>query len=250
MQLISLVGVLAFVVTSLVIGARLIWHARRAPHLPALAMGLALFLTGGLGYILLFVSLAMPDTAGTWLPLFQGAGLLCISTGSGALWVFTWRTFRPGERWATCLVAVAGAMLLLSYTLLAAEGGFAEPIRSGTKFWIGFVARALALVWAGAESFRYYGLMRRREALGLAEPLVTNRFMLWGIAATVGAISAAVSGVMIAMGAQSAGPFIAGLRMVMAGFGMLSAASLWLAFFPPEAYRRRFAQGTAESTPA
>jgi hypothetical protein len=31
------------------------------------------------------------------------------------------------------------------------------------------------------ESLRYHALLRRRMALGLADPVVTNRFFVWGV---------------------------------------------------------------------
>ena len=36
-------------------------------------------------------------------------------------------------------------------------------------------------LWGAAESLRYFSMMRRRAKLGLADPLVTNRFLLWGL---------------------------------------------------------------------
>ena len=40
----------------------------------------------------------------------------------------------------------------------------------------------LAFAWGGFEALRYFFLLRRRQALGLADPVVTNRFLLWAIA--------------------------------------------------------------------
>jgi len=35
--------------------------------------------------------------------------------------------------------------------------------------------------WAGFESIRYYKMQSRRLLLGLADPIVTDRFRLWGL---------------------------------------------------------------------
>ncbi len=97
------------------------------------------------------------------------------------------------------------------------------------------------MAWAASESLRYYGLMKRREALALAEPLVTNRFLLWGIGALAGATATVFSGTMIALGAAADSQLLIGLRLTTALCGATSAIAIWLAFFPPAAYRRRFA---------
>lgn len=245
MTIVALAGVLAFVLTSLIVGTRLIWLSQQSYRLPALSIGLALFLNGGLGYVLLTASLAMPDAVGSWMPWLQTSGLLCVSAGAAALWLFTWRTFRPGETWAACLVAGAVAILVLSFAMLAIDGAFAEPIvRSGAWFWPGFVVRGLSLAWAGGESIRYYRLMKRREALDLAEPLVTNRFLLWGIGAMAGATATVFSGTMIALDLGAGSQLDAGLRFMTALLGLTAAIAIGLAFFPPAVYRRRFVKAS------
>ncbi len=42
-------------------------------------------------------------------------------------------------------------------------------------------ARIVPTAWACYESLRYYRSMHRRQTLGLADPIVANRFLLWSI---------------------------------------------------------------------
>ena len=81
--------------------------------------------------------------------------------------------------------------------------------------------------------------MRRRLALGLADPITTHRFALWGIAA-----GSAGTGTVVGLSAVA----LQGFEMVMApsilasssAFGTVSALAMWIAFFPPRAYRMRY----------
>jgi hypothetical protein len=102
------------------------------------------------------------------------------------------------------------------------------------------VARFAAPIWSGYEAFRFHGLMRRRLQLGLADPLVTNRFLLWGLAQI-----AALAGLsMRVLDAHGVGVQVA--AVVMPTAGLASAVAYWITFFPPEAYRRRFAAASGE----
>jgi hypothetical protein len=86
------------------------------------------------------------------------------------------------------------------------------------------------------EALRQYGMAKRRMALGLADPLVANRFLLWGLVASFQvAIQAASLGLHVRGMGILADPL--GLALVTAG-SLLAAAMMWLAFLPPAAYRK------------
>jgi hypothetical protein len=78
--------------------------------------------------------------------------------------------------------------------------------------------------------------------IGLADPLVANRLLLWSIGMScilllwVEALWRLASG----GAAQPSYPTIAVL-------GLICALSSWLAFFPPAAWRRRFAASPSAS---
>ena len=44
-----------------------------------------------------------------------------------------------------------------------------------------YVARVAPYYWLAAESLSYWSAARRRVRIGLADPLVTNRFLLLGL---------------------------------------------------------------------
>lgn len=88
--------------------------------------------------------------------------------------------------------------------------------------------------WAAAESFHYYGALRRQQSIGLADSVITNRFLLWGIA------SATCSGLMVVIMAcvvldmtimRESLPLVA-----IAAAGCIMSATWYLTFFAPESY--------------
>ena len=95
MQIIAAIGGLSFIVASLVTGARLLLVARRTRQLPEFALGLGLFLMGGLGY-----PLTLLGELGTFLPDAARTASIAsnqLSTVVGLTFFafFTARVFRP-----------------------------------------------------------------------------------------------------------------------------------------------------------
>ena len=76
--------------------------------------------------------------------------------------------------------------------------------------------------------------VRKRLRLGLAEPAVVERFVLWGSAMWLAAFLTTISMVMEAMGWVMIGTVAGALLVGPLGLGI--ALLLWLAFFPPRAY--------------
>jgi hypothetical protein len=95
------------------------------------------------------------------------------------------------------------------------------------------------------ESLRYYALMRRRRALGLADPVVTNRFLVWGAgeAASTLVVLALFVATMTQPGISAADPFVSWCVTLA---GLLNAFVWWLTFTPPKTYLRWVRAGAAE----
>ena len=84
------------------------------------------------------------------------------------------------------------------------------------------------------EATRYYKMMKKRVQLGLADPVVTNRFLLWALAAAGGVMMMLTSvPPVIAPGSQN--PLMA--LDLFAFFGCAFSIIYGLAFFPPTRYR-------------
>jgi hypothetical protein len=69
-----------------------------------------------------------------------------------------------------------------------AAGGYSLPMR--LDFWTELGSfNMIACMMGSGESLHYYGIMRRR-APRLADPLLTNRFLLWGLGIGSAGVSA------------------------------------------------------------
>jgi hypothetical protein len=168
--------------------------------------------------------------------------VLCLSAGAIALWCFTWRVFRPGARWAAALFAAACAAVVSGFVGEAVTGDFATNRFASVWSWVGLSGRSLAYLWAGIESLRYHRLMQRRLRLELADNLLVNRFLLWGIGALAAWGIYGVVLVNIATGTADeadAGVFHSTIpALITSALGCASGAAMGLAFFAPRAYHR------------
>lgn len=239
MKLLGVLEVLAFALASTVVGGRLLWLARRTGEAPELAMGLAFLASGAAGFPLLMVAQivqqASGPTAATHLLLVLGAA--STYTGYVGLAVGCWRIFRSAARWPLAPIAAGGAALLGALSVVAASPGAGRAATRELAFWSGICVGTLTFAWNAAESFRLHAQLRRRRALGLADAAVVNRVLLWGVGSAA-AFAMTVHGLVLRV---LAGPVVAdGHRLVSSLFGLVAAVAIWLAFFPPAAYRRRF----------
>jgi hypothetical protein len=116
-----------------------------------------------------------PDLAGT----LNTIGHVAFASGTIAMTVFTLHVFHPKSRAARILsgLTIAAILVTTAHTLLA---GYAS-IENSYSMLATNAARLIPTSWAFYESLRYYRSMRRRQSLGLADPIVANRFLLWSI---------------------------------------------------------------------
>jgi hypothetical protein len=145
--------------------------------------------------------------------------------------------FRPAERWARWL-ALGGSIGLAG---LWAAGFAAGAYRDDSSFFLLLPVYA-SYLWVFLESFRYYRMQRRRRALGLADPVLANRFLLFAIwtgsvfAITVLGVAGSLA--QLASGSYHDGgglgdPVILGITRLLA---VPIAVSIWLTFLAPARY--------------
>jgi hypothetical protein len=236
-ELLGLLGVSAFAFASLVLGVKLVALARRTRQFPELAIGLSFLLAGfvGLGLLLAAQEGGFDPVLALRLRL---AGMAVSNCGYALLASFVWRVFRPGSRAGRLGFAACVAGLAIG---LAAQWWQSEPTPvpvAHAGFWLSLATQIGAYLWAASESFGYWWMLRKRVALGLADPLVANRFLLWGIG------TSAVIGIWLHMGASIARRAQASMTdvdfLVIAALGFTCAVTCWIAFLPPRGYVRRF----------
>jgi hypothetical protein len=245
-----LISTVAFCLVCTVIGVRLARLSRRTGARPELYLGITLFLTGGLGYGLVIGAAIARTRLGIDTPAIRICGLAGLGLhhlGVAASMAFILTVFRPTERWARALAATMLTVLGVSWIALLAMGGAVGSHAGGMFYWLGFSITATYPFWIAGESLRYWTLMKRRTALGLADPVVTNRFLLMAAASSLAAAAiwtAALPGLLQLPAPEQArvAPLV---LSVTATAGIGSVACYWLAFFPPGWYLRRL--GTARA---
>jgi hypothetical protein len=255
LAMISALVTFANLLLSLVVGIRLFRLARRGSRFgPEFWLGsfflLAAFLGAGLN-ISVYAGLADPKLA---LSSSHGALVLAASTvaycmGTLGLYVFIWITFRRESGGARLAVVAGSAVAFGAACAQALTEGFAVKVFPGVAYWVFYVARVAPYYWLSVEALHYWAAARRRMRIGLADPLVTNRFLLlglWSVAwAAMGfsdilarSIYWAVAGPSAEIHIDTAGPIILTTIAVTSALNGIGAVTLALSFFPTHGYRR------------
>jgi hypothetical protein len=225
------------------VGGRLLRLAVRTRKAPELAIGLALLVYAA------FTQPAALAVGGAWDQLpFEARVAAFLAQYLGyqvTLWglgVFTWVVFGLASRWRAALCGALGALggiglvfvFLDQWPTVVSGAPLESHVREAT---IG-LAFALAFGWTAWESLHYRSRLRRRLALGLADPVVVNRFLVWGVGAALSTalLCALIVLTFFGMGVTSASP---SAHLVVALAGLVNAGAWLLTFFPPEAYARR-----------
>jgi hypothetical protein len=235
-QLVGAILSLGMVVLGMVLAFRLLRLAARNRTAPELAMGLYCLLVS-IGALLFGLTLRA-DAAGSAaaFPL-SAAYTLFIALAAFALAVGIWRIFRPGEAWARALAIGAGLWIGASWVACILPG---RPVLLAdlTTANVFFVAGRVAVYLCGAlEAFRYSAMLRRRVALGLADPVSAHQILLWGVAwLCVAGVAVGSVLIMQAMGRSSLESPV--VLIGLSGLNVGAWICTWLAFFPPRAYQR------------
>lgn len=236
------VGGSVYLLTITAVGIRMLVLARRTHGMPELLLGLSLLLGGLIGASLeVFVMLRLPDLE----PAFAGRLLLlaklCGGLGITMHNLFIWKVFRPDDGWGALGFGLLTALLAVGLFGHELSGSFATGKVVPLWFWIELVGRVAAPLWLSFEALRYWTLMRRRVVLGLGDPLLANRFLLYGTSALL-----SVTMMLTSVVGQTADPYgptlVADIALlVLFASGVGASICYALAFFPPAAYRQRFA---------
>jgi hypothetical protein len=241
------IGFGAFFVSSLVIGLRLLLLARRTGKFPEFLIGIAVLCLGPLGYGLSMLAFALASHSLTLSATLMGSSLLAANLGAIAQFLFAWTVFRRGARWAQAAVCAAIGLLLAAYVGDMLETGLVNRRPAGMWFWLGSLARSAAIGWTAIESLRYHRIMRTRARLGLADPVVAQSFLLWGVgcgAAFSGALVGHTTRILTGSGVAA----FAALNLIVSLHGLVAAIAMWLAFLPPPAYLRRIGARSRRGT--
>ncbi len=227
------------VAVSAAVGVRLLALARRSRKLPELVMAIASLGTG-IGATLVVLGVARAEAQQPSSVALIYAGIIMTSTGSIFLCAGMWRIFRVNELWAVALTLVAGVLLVVSCSVLLGVDHSGHLPTEHPAYWLGFGVRIATFGWVAAESLHYARQLQRRAALGLAEPLMANRFLCWGVSSVSSCIA-----YLIYLGCMLSGEAPPAHALALIGaLGLVSGGSMWIAFFPPGLYRQRAGAST------
>jgi len=251
-----LVGTLAFVLVSLVIGLRLVALSRRTGERPELYLGLGILGTAVFGYGAQIASVVLRGGPAGGNPVTMSmVGLTCFGkllhdAGVTLVLLFVLRVFRRGDTRGRILFGLAVSSLWIGMLGLGPTGGYEDLLHQNVFWWMEYAVIWSYPLWGAYESFRYHRRMRKRAKLGLADPLVANRFLLFGLA-SLGTLAAVwiTSWPMWLSDPAAAAPYqtFNFLTTAMVGIGTVTAYSL--AFLPPAWYRRWLAADAPAGEP-
>jgi hypothetical protein len=240
-QELARLGLFLSCLLAIYVGLRTLWIWRRTRMVPELAIG-ANVLGIAIGGAVLTALGALSARSGDPAPLVPYAiGLLGLVVHVVAQYVGNWKVFRASARWPLPVVALATLLALAWMASLLIDR---DPSSVRSVAFLGL--RLGGMGWAAWECFRYAGLLDRRVALGLAEPMTAHRIRLWGIGASAQCIAIGLDLGSHALAGSTLGSTAVGLN-AMSLLGLVGAICVALAFFPPKPYLRLIASGTEPS---
>jgi hypothetical protein len=232
---------LLFIAAGSAVGVRLLARARRLRAFPEEALGTGLVSFAGVAQPCTIAGSLAGASHPEWKAAFSIATAVFSALAVVAVFAFTWRVFRPRERWALGLagagsaLAIAAAIGLVRLAFVRLDPAHAT---APSASWVALmtVGFALAFGWTSAESLSYWERLRRRVRVGLGDAVVANRFALWGTGCAIGfAIELGLAGLAIGGASFSTNALP---RLLISVTGLVNAAVWFLSFTPPAAYAR------------
>lgn len=223
-------GKLAFAAIGVAVGWQLAVEARRGDAVGLHTLALAAIGVGGLGL------LAMPLANGLGSEALSLAGEGAVRIALLLLCFFVARTFRPGAVGLALAVACSASLIATLVWDVRAQPSLIHYDYALASSHANQAAAALPFAWSVLESTAAWRRTRRRARIGLADPVLAERFLLWGLTTScfVGINGLAIAGgVASASGATGAAELAHGLRGVLY---LAISAFVW---------RVRFAAATA-----
>jgi hypothetical protein len=180
---------------------------------------------------------------------FYIASHIATNLGEIGLAYFTLLTFRRGSTWAQWLAASISICLAVG-TVGSVWVGDPEGVAPLTNawWWSEWIGETSIAIWIGAEGLNHYGTSRQRVRLGLCEPIVRHRYLLWGFAGVSWTLlDFVVVGQYVEFWAtQSRSAY---LDTLVGLCEVTALVMIWLIYFPPRFYRRWIAGAALAAQP-
>jgi hypothetical protein len=235
------------VIATTVVGVALLRLALRTRQSPEALMGAALLLIGPIGQPLTYASGTGRLVAGEVDLLLNVLSAAAVTVGLGCLFFFTARVFYRDSLGAHLASGLGSLVVAVSYAGAVVKTATALPTLHSETVMAGWALgiQAPLLIcfgWPAWAAWSQHLRMRKRLDLGLADPVVTNRFLLFATAMGAAFLMMIVTiglGLMGVSGAHIAN------RLIISIGSAVNATSMYLAFVPPARYTRWVANAGA-----
>jgi hypothetical protein len=233
-------GVVVFIACSALVAARLLLVYKRLRQPPELFLGLAYLLAGTLGWGGLLVGALLAPKGQTVAEGLQAWSIVIDDAGTFCFYLFVWYMFRRSSLIAKAVLGLVAVVLVISivHNTIIRGVTFGQPPGTVTTL-LGMAARVAVFPWMAIEAFRSYAAFRRRARIGLGNPMVASRLLLWGISAVSCFGIAAIATYLFVTATDSVD---ATQRQndadnIYGALAVVASVALWLAFFPLKAYQ-------------
>jgi hypothetical protein len=233
------IALAVFVLSCSAVGLRLCWIAATRNVGPAWSCGLGFTFIATIGQPLQLASGSYSLTVGEMNHSLSAAGMLFVTAGLSSFFAFTLTVFRTHSKWAWVLVCAAilalavcgfgriGALASADRAMRAMQAGHSWSLALGSL-------SVLCYGWLGFEGMLEYTKARRRATLGLTDPVIANRFLMWGLFGVSTTILSAFL-MFLQLTTTEGSQSLTG-QVATTIFGLMSATTVALAFTPPERY--------------
>jgi hypothetical protein len=222
-----------------VIGARLVPLGIRTRSAAEWLLGLT-FLIWSLSYALWIFPIVVQGQPALESQLLI-ASRLTTNLGGVGFGIFPLLAFRRGSTWAKWLSTSIAICLIVGSvgSVWVGDPEGLEPL-SNLWWWFDWIGEIVPAIWIGVEGLHHYGTTGTRVRLGLCEPIVRHRYLLWGLAGVFWTLlDFVVVGQYVEYWATRSWSTTLD-RFV--GFCEIAALGMvWLVFFSPRSYQRRVA---------
>ena len=247
MQILVGIGFAAFFVAASTVGVRLLLLWRRTRQLPELLIGIGVLGIGPIGFGFAVIAEMIRQHQPAAAPPMFGIAVLAVGIGAFSVFVFNWRVYHPDNKSVQLLIWIAGGGLTATWLSDMVLSGFHNPYDFTPQYICRSLLQVSCLLWGSAEALRYGYKLRRRLRLGLADPVVANRFFLWGIGTGAAGMGSLIG---VSVQAITGMPLfdVPWLTLSSSLHGLVAAIAMWLAFVPPAGYLSRVRRLASEQS--
>ena len=181
MSWVALIAIGAMCVSTGTVGLRLLAVWRRTRERPELHAGAALLAIGPVGFTLTVLcepAARLHPELGRTIWAIAAASL---NAGTALIFIFTVEVFHALSLRAKDLAFFFAVWMALLWSSEWAISFYDAIGPAGWPTRMSDFMRAFTLLWAGGKSLHHQGLVRKRLALGLGDPIASDRLLLWGV---------------------------------------------------------------------